>query len=417
MDDLSFAIAQPGIAMPCCDPFAKQVPAARHSTNRSPVAGIRDPELAEIDLESAMRSAAWHAPAVLDERMRLEEETQRVLLRYLDGDEVPQKRADFADALATTEKLLTLSGPSLYFEARREFFAGRTLLFDRKYEEAASRLENAIRLDPASPYSWNALGIAYLEQGRLGEAENAFLDAIGRARYWAYPRHNLALVYLQRGDYAQVIDTYRTAMRLAPQYSYLPYNLGLVFQKMGLLEQAETQYLAARTKAQWRPQPWIALATLLSELGRDREAERYFAAAAEALHKAPDDTALAALRHNRALYLAKKPSSLAEAETLLEENIAQFEYLPSRFALVQLLASAWRRNRSSPFLLDSAVKSCRVLVSAVPANASARSECADLLLEAKRKPEAVELLRAGLDYAAARQAISQKLRSLSAPQR
>ena len=132
-----------------------------------------------------------------------------------------------------------LTQDSLLLEGRQDFFQGRTLLFDKKFPQAANLLEQAIRFDPGAAYGYNALGIAYLEQAQFDQALPAFRDAAQRAQHWAYPLHNLALAYVETGDYRSAIRSYQQAIRLTPQYSYLPYNLGLVYQRLNRRKEAE----------------------------------------------------------------------------------------------------------------------------------------------------------------------------------
>src|SRR5262249_3160492 len=124
-----------------------------------------------------------------------------------------------------------LTPESLYLEGRRDFFEGRTLLFDKKYAEAAALLERSIAIDPGGAYAYNAMGIAYLEQADYPRAAAAFRDAARRAVHWAYPLHNLALTYTQTGDFGAAVRAYQDAIRQAPDAAYLHYNLGLVYQK------------------------------------------------------------------------------------------------------------------------------------------------------------------------------------------
>jgi len=48
-------------------------------------------------------------------------------------------------------------------------------------------LREAVSLDPEAAYSYNALGIAYMEQQRWNEAIENFRAASARAEKWVYP--------------------------------------------------------------------------------------------------------------------------------------------------------------------------------------------------------------------------------------
>ena len=126
------------------------------------------------------------------------------------------------------------------------------------------------RMDPAAAYGYNALGIAYLEQGQFGKAMPAFHDAENRAQHWSYPLHNEALAYTEMGDFTAAVRAYQQAMRLTPQYSYLPYNLGLVYQRMNRRKDAESAYRKAMMLAPDSAEPYNALGTLMASEGKAR---------------------------------------------------------------------------------------------------------------------------------------------------
>jgi Flp pilus assembly protein TadD len=358
--DLKVPVSAAPLQLPCCNPLDKG-DVGMTGASRDPTKPVEAEEGRGI-------------PG-LDRRIALENEIHELLLKYLEGDEIPQRREDFARGAQAAAEAGKLWGSSVFHEAREEFFRGRALIFDKNYAAAADRLHRSIRLDPASPYAYNALGIAYLEQAQYELARAAFLDAIRRAPYWAYPRHNLALVNTQTGEYAQAIATYREAMRLVPQYSYLPYNLGLVYQRMNRDDEAEQSYKMAHEKAPWRATPSIALGVLMTDRGRESAARRYFAEAREILAKRPDPDVLPTLRHNEALLLARRRSSLDDARRLWRENIESANYLPSRFALAQALTRAAAKDEA---LLSDAVRAWREVLEHTPDHRSARAQLANL---------------------------------------
>lgn len=266
-------------------------------------------------------------------RVALEDKAQQVLLRYLAGDEVPQTREDFAAGARYTAAAVKLTPESLYLQSRLTFFEGRAMLFDKQYAAATGQLEGAVRYDPGGAYSYNALGIGYLEQARYAEAASAFRDASRRAVHWAYPRHNLALALVESGDYQGAIAAYREAIVIAPRYSYLPYNLGLVYQRLNRRKEAERSYRKAIALAPSSPEAHNALGTLFASGGNRTKAGKSYQ---EALRL---DAGHLPSRHNLALLLARTPARRAEARTLLRENLRrQPDYLPSRLSLAEMAA-------------------------------------------------------------------------------
>lgn len=325
-------------------------------------------------------------PANLDRRIALEDEGEGILLRYLEGDEIPQTVEVFRHCADLYAEALGLQPGSPYLEARRVFCQGRALVFDKRYDGAIERLERAIRLDPAAAYSYNALGIAYLEKGDYTMARAAFEDAIGRAPKWAYPRHSLALVHTQTGNYAAAIAAYRDAMERAPDYSYLPYNLGLVFQRMNRTDDAEAEYLQAIAKANRTPpgraEPYVALGALKASQKKWKTAEGYYR---KALGMPADELTLRTARHDLAVMLSRNDAGRAEAERLWGQN---GNYVPSQLSLAESLAA---RGQTA-----GAIQLYRGILSAAPGHLSARLLLAEQLEKAGDRAAAISELRTAL---------------------
>ena len=282
----------------------------------------------------------------------LENRGQETILRYLEGDQIPQTKEDFVLGAEYFADALRLAPDSVFDEARMLFCQGRAQIFDRAYDSARKLLERSIRLDPARGYAYNALGIVYLEQiaahaSSFDGAIRAFRDAIRFAPYWAYPRHNLALAYQQRGAYADAIRTYKDAMALGPQYSYLPYNLGLLYRQLNELPLAETYYLLAKDRAERNPhvvtttagQRWTERAEIFDALGAVEAARKHWSAAEKDYRQAlADDSQSLNARHNLALLLSRNGKSL-EAEKLWKLNLAANpDHLPTLTAYAAYLS-------------------------------------------------------------------------------
>ncbi len=313
-------------------------------------------------------------------RVALEDAGQQVLLRYLQGEQTPQTREDFIRGAAYFEAAQLLTPESLLLEARLAFCMGRARLFEKNFRRAVDFLERAVRLDPGGAYSYNALGIAYLEQADYGSAIAGFRDAIRRAPYWAYPRHNLALAYTQVGDYDSAIRSYRQATNLAPQYSYLAYNLGLVYQALNLRRDAEAAFRRAIALDPKSAAPYNALGYLQASYGRSAEAERLYK---EALSREPG---MLETTQNLAVLLAQNPDRLAEALDLWRKNLAATpEYLPSRLSLARALARAGRDSE--------ALSQYALIVEAKPDYVAARVALAELHEKAGNPEAALEQLR------------------------
>jgi protein O-mannosyl-transferase len=313
-------------------------------------------------------------------RIALENKAQEVLLRYLAGDETPQSRDEFQGGARYMDAARMLTQESLFLEGRQDFFQGRALLFDKKFAEAASLLEQSVRIDPGAAYGFNALGIAYLEQAQYDKAIPAFRDAVRRAQHWSYPLHNEALAYVETGDYRSAIRAYQEAIRLTPQYSYLPYNLGLVYQRLNRRKDAETAYTKAEMLAPNSAEPYNALGTLKASEGKRGEAEQLYQ---QALQK---DSRLLAARHNLALLIVDQQGRGPEAIQLWRQNLTQSpDYLPSRLSLAGALATAGDNAQ--------AIEEYRKVLEAKPDYVAARTALADLLAKTGDRDGAIDQLR------------------------
>lgn len=313
-------------------------------------------------------------------RVALENKGQQVLLRYLEGDQMPQSRNEFENGAQYMQAARNLTQESLFLEGREDFFQGRSLLFDKKYPEAANLLEQSVRIDAGAAYGYNALGIAYLEQAEYEKAIPAFRDAAHRAQHWSYPLHNLALAYVETGDYKDAIRAYQDAIRLTPQYSYLPYNLGLVYQRLNRRKDAEAQYAKAEMLSPDSAEPYNAMGTLKASEGKRTEAERLYR---EALQKNP---ALLAARHNLALLLDDEKGREKEAIDLWRENLRLSpDYLPSRLSLAGALAAQGDNA--------GAAVEYRKVLEAKPEYVGARIALADALMKTNKTDSALDQLR------------------------
>jgi tetratricopeptide (TPR) repeat protein len=318
-----------------------------------------------------------------DLRVALEDRGQQVLLRYLSGDQVPQTRRDFEAGANYFMAARRLTPESIFLEGREDFCRGRASLFTKDYRGAANLLEQAARLDGGGAYSYNGLGIAYLEQADYSRAILAFRDAVRRAPYWAYPLHNLALAYAESGDYTNAIRSYQQAIKLAPQYSYLPYNLGLLYQRMNRRKDAETAYQRAIALAPNQADPYNALGSLKAESGKGSEAEKLYR---EALARSPE---LPAARHNLALLLSSRTDRRDEAIRLWQQNIEKSpEFVPSRVSLAEALA----RDGKIPDAADQ----YREVLRLKPDYVAARLALAGLLEKQQQYAPAVEQIAEAL---------------------
>jgi tetratricopeptide (TPR) repeat protein len=266
-------------------------------------------------------------------KVALEDRGQALIVQYLAGEQRPMGPPDFLRGAQYFEAAELLAPDSVFLEGRKVFCEGRVKVFSKDYVGAIESLERAIRLDPDHGYSYNALGIALLEQADYDRAILAFRDAFSRAPFWAYPLHNMALALFEKGDYDSAIRTYQEAMRLAPNFAYLPYNLGLAYQRINRRKDAESMYKKALSISD-DALTHNALGYLKFLEGNNAAAEAQYQ---NALTKSPN---LVEASHDYAVLLNRIPSRHAEAlerwRSILRDHP---DYTPSRLALAKALAA------------------------------------------------------------------------------
>ncbi len=339
-------------------------------------------------------------------RVALEDQGQQTVLRYLQGDQNLLAKSEFETCATLFQAALALAPDADYDESRMWFCKGRALLYpdpdrpygstlqDREFAEAVKLLERSVRIDPRRSYSYNAIGIGYLEKAQYGDATQAFRTAIRFAPYWAYPRHNLALTLTQEGRYDDAIAAYRVAMAAGPNYSYLPYNLGLLYQQLAETGRARDYYRQAEgvaekrctqrdgagyTTCPERAAPRAALASLEAAKGKRKKAENLYNAA---LEDSPEDLIVS---HDLAALLSTWDGRESEAGQLWRQNLARApRHLPSLIGYSDLLTGQCK--------LADALPLYQLLNQEMPGYVPAQIGLARSLVAANRLPEAKPLV-------------------------
>jgi tetratricopeptide (TPR) repeat protein len=340
-------------------------------------------------------------------RVALEDRGQQVVLLYLRGDQVNATRGQFEGCAEDFREALGLEPRMGFDESRMLFCQGRALLYpdhanQKDYANAVTLLEQAIRLDSTRAYSYNALGIAYLERvpqnpGFYDLATAAFHDAIQRAPYWPYPWHNLALAQSERGNYAEAAADYRHGMTLAPQFSYLPYNLGLLYQRIHRIDDAETYYKHAIAVARQAYKDGVivppagrkpeeaeannALGTLAGESGNRSQARHYYHEAIKL-----DGGSLSA-PYNLALLVSAKQGRSTEAENLWANNLRlDPKHLPTLVARATYFSRERQWNR--------AIADWSAVLVLAPDDLTAKLQLATAYVATGQASAAIQLLQA-----------------------
>lgn len=110
---------------------------------------------------------------------------------------------------------------------------GETLAGEGLLEDALSRFEAALDLEPENPEVIEAIGRALLELGRPEEAEASFLDALELDPNWVAPRMGLAALAMRNDDPFKTIHHLERATSLDPEYPDAFVELGRYYGLMG----------------------------------------------------------------------------------------------------------------------------------------------------------------------------------------
>ncbi len=174
----------------------------------------------------------------------------RVLGAYRRGDAViPLTATNYQEGAQLFGRARELApfDDSLVNKAR--FMEGRALVENRQYQQGIEVLLEVVAADPDAPYTYNALGIAYMEQQQWNDAIRNFRLAIDRAEKWVYPHYNLSRVYAALSRFPEAEEELRHGIALGEElglrYSYLYYNLGILHLFQGRANEAEEQFRRA----------------------------------------------------------------------------------------------------------------------------------------------------------------------------
>jgi tetratricopeptide (TPR) repeat protein len=129
-----------------------------------------------------------------------------------------------------------------------------------------------VRTSPASADAQNGLGVVRLAQGRMGEAEAAFREALAIRPDHPEALNNLGVLLLDRGDVADATSELEAAVAASPRYATARYNLGNARTAQQRTSEAEALYREALELHPGYVQAWNNLGALLVREGRAAEA-------------------------------------------------------------------------------------------------------------------------------------------------
>lgn len=162
--------------------------------------------------------------------------------------------------------------PAPVQRAEAEFRRGVAFLQQGRVSDAEGRFAVAIGLDPAHEQARQTLAAMLIEQRRLEEARKLLQEGLGLNPKQEQFAVALARIYVERADYATalgVLNRSRNGARPNAEYDAV---LGSVLSRMGRDREAVEAYRAALRTAPDKGGTWLGLALSLESLDRRSEA-------------------------------------------------------------------------------------------------------------------------------------------------
>lgn len=103
------------------------------------------------------------------------------------------------------------------------------------------------RRDSLSAQRLNDEGLEFVEDGKIGKAEEKFREALVQDLYHAPAHNNLGLVLLRTNRHYEAAWEFEYAAKLAAHAVEPRQNLGLLFEELGRIEMAIDEYESALT--------------------------------------------------------------------------------------------------------------------------------------------------------------------------
>ena len=184
------------------------------------------------------------------------------------------------------------------------------LLEAEKYDEALKHLNTAHAIQPDYPASFDDrgakvnynLGLSLQGLGRLGEAVDAYQNALRIAPDFADAHDRLGYVLQTFGRHQEASEQFRAVLRIKPDFADAHMSLGMSLFAMGYLDEAGAEFEnALRIKPEYS-EAQSNLGLLLHGMGRYEDAAAHYQ---EALRIAPD---FANAHNNLARLLATCPN-------------------------------------------------------------------------------------------------------------
>src|SRR5262245_41316613 len=185
----------------------------------------------------------------------------------------------------------------------------------KSFDKALAEYEAAIRADPSAGLGYSALGVFQMSRGNIAQAEADFKKALSLSPKDVSVQISLANLYWSTNRRPEAEKAIRSALEVEPKNIQANRALVMILDATNRKAEAEA---AAKVVAEITPNPsgWFALAEYYATEGRPEDAKRV-------LEKLAADPAAASTAKLRLSGLALSAGDRASAHRLLDEVIAK----------------------------------------------------------------------------------------------
>lgn len=195
------------------------------------------------------------------------------LFNYLGQIETQLKR--YPNAITYLDSAIRLSPTSAGYFVNR----GIARLERGDKPGAAEDYETALRLDPDNSLALHNLAALKSLAGDSQSAEKLLRESIAKNEKLPYPRAERGYQRLQSGDYKGALEDYNDVVRLEPNEPDNYINRGLVKEKLKDYAGALADYSHALKLDEKNPKAWVCRGNTVSRLGNWKEALEDYGAA------------------------------------------------------------------------------------------------------------------------------------------
>jgi choline-sulfatase len=174
----------------------------------------------------------------------LEQDPENPSLYYQLGGRL-EKNGRYDEAMALYRTALSRGIESARLHSR----LGDLLVRRGEKDPAIAEYEAAARINPADLDSQNNLATAYLEKGRLADAERVFQWVLTNDANFAAAQNGMGLIAIQKRNHQAAMGYFQKAVALDPDLVEAHLNLGLLYEMAGDRARARASFETFLAKA------------------------------------------------------------------------------------------------------------------------------------------------------------------------